>query len=164
MALITLTPGCTVRAPLKAVGSPLWQQPSWMIFSKPRLENCCHCDYIAVYDGPSVHSRHLGTLCHSNKTLNFFQSSSTYMTVVFRTDSSAVARGFNAEFSSSVPASSGQWRMQEVHWHEGFILIHEANSDPTKSSKCLLIMSRMALKVIVWFVPATTVLLDWSLL
>ncbi|XP_029691031.1 CUB and zona pellucida-like domain-containing protein 1 [Takifugu rubripes] len=70
------------------------------------LENCCSCDYVAVYDGPSVGSPFLGKLC--NKTVTSFHSSSNYLTVLFRTDSSVVARGFKAEFTSSLPASSGR--------------------------------------------------------
>ncbi|CAL8391408.1 unnamed protein product [Arctogadus glacialis] len=71
-----------------------------------QLENCCSCDYVAVYDGPSVNSRPLGKLC--NNTLNFFQSSSTYITVLFRTDGSGTGRGFNAEFKSSLPPGAGR--------------------------------------------------------
>ena len=81
-----------------------------MIRCASRLENCCSCDYVAVYDGPSVNSRPLGKLC--NNTLNFFQSSSTYITVLFRTDGSVTGRGFNAEFKSSLPPGAGQCRLQ----------------------------------------------------
>uniref|UniRef100_A0A8C4ZJP6 CUB and zona pellucida-like domain-containing protein 1 n=1 Tax=Gadus morhua TaxID=8049 RepID=A0A8C4ZJP6_GADMO len=77
-----------------------------MIRCASRLENCCSCDYVAVYDGPSVNSQPLGKLC--NNTLNFFQSSSTYLTVLFRTDGSVTGRGFNAEFKSSLPPGAGR--------------------------------------------------------
>ncbi|XP_078145009.1 CUB and zona pellucida-like domains 1-1 protein [Centroberyx gerrardi] len=72
-----------------------------------QLENCCFCDYIAVYDGSSLNSRPLGKVCE-NGTLDSFHSSSNYMTVLFRSDSSVVGRGFNAEFTSSLPSSSGR--------------------------------------------------------
>ncbi|CAL8255030.1 unnamed protein product [Lota lota] len=78
----------------------------YLSFTDLQLENCCTCDYVAVYDGPNLNSRLLGKLC--NDTLNFFQSSSTYITVLFRTDGSVVGRGFKAEFSSSVPTGSGR--------------------------------------------------------
>uniref|UniRef100_A0A3B4UV73 CUB and zona pellucida-like domains 1, tandem duplicate 1 n=1 Tax=Seriola dumerili TaxID=41447 RepID=A0A3B4UV73_SERDU len=61
------------------------------------LENCCNCDYVSVYDGPSVGSRYLGKVC--NNSLNTFYSTSNYMTVLFRTDGSVVGRGFKAEFA-----------------------------------------------------------------
>ena len=101
-----------------------------MIRCASRLENCCSCDYVAVYDGPSVNSRPLGKLC--NNTLNFFQSSSTYLTVLFRTDGSVTGRGFNAEFKSSLPPGAGQYRLQ-VNQHGRFMLFHMAKPDPTKS-------------------------------
>ncbi|XP_056466219.1 deleted in malignant brain tumors 1 protein-like [Gadus chalcogrammus] len=78
----------------------------YLSFTDLQLEDCCSCDYVAVYDGPSVNSRPLGTLC--NNTLNFFQSSSTYLTVLFRTDGSGTGRGFNAEFKSSLPPGAGR--------------------------------------------------------
>ncbi|KAF7656751.1 hypothetical protein LDENG_00036610 [Lucifuga dentata] len=78
----------------------------YLSFSYLQLENCCSCDYIAVYDGPSVSSRYLGKVC--NSTLNSFYSTSRYMTVLFRTDSSVVGRGFRADFTGSLPPSSGR--------------------------------------------------------
>uniref|UniRef100_A0A3Q3WNQ1 Uncharacterized protein n=1 Tax=Mola mola TaxID=94237 RepID=A0A3Q3WNQ1_MOLML len=65
------------------------------------LPDCCSCDYIAVYDGPSVNSQYLGKVC--NTTLNSFYSSSNSLTVLFRTDGSAVGRGFKAHFTNSLP-------------------------------------------------------------
>lgn len=79
---------------------------AFIIFLKNRLENCCTCDYIAIYDGPSVNSRFLGKVC--NDSQSSFYSSSNYMTVLFRTDSSVVGRGFKAEFMSSLQPSSGK--------------------------------------------------------
>ncbi|KAI9535539.1 hypothetical protein NQZ68_003093 [Dissostichus eleginoides] len=81
-------------------------QRIFLSFDYLQLENCCGCDYINVYDGPSVHSRFLGKVC--NDSLSTFYSTSNYMTVLFRTDSSVVGRGFNADFISSLPASSGR--------------------------------------------------------
>ncbi|XP_029926944.1 deleted in malignant brain tumors 1 protein-like [Myripristis murdjan] len=72
-----------------------------------QFENCCYCDYIAIYDGPSLGSRFLGKVCE-NSTNDFFHSSSNYMTVLFRTDGSVVGRGFSAKFTSSLPPSSGR--------------------------------------------------------
>ncbi|KAL3050481.1 hypothetical protein OYC64_012502 [Pagothenia borchgrevinki] len=81
-------------------------QRIFLSFDYLQLENCCNCDYINVYDGPSVNSRFLGKVC--NDSLSTFYSTSNYMTVLFRTDSSVVGRGFNADFISSLPASSGR--------------------------------------------------------
>ncbi|CAL8299181.1 unnamed protein product [Merluccius merluccius] len=72
-----------------------------------QLENCCGCDWVAVYDGPSVNYPLLGKLCEGNTTSSF-QSSSRYLTVVFRTDSSVVDNGFNAFFSSSLTLATGR--------------------------------------------------------
>uniref|UniRef100_A0A7N8XTI6 Deleted in malignant brain tumors 1 protein-like n=1 Tax=Mastacembelus armatus TaxID=205130 RepID=A0A7N8XTI6_9TELE len=82
-----------------------YDQKIVLTFTYLQLENCCSCDYIAVYDGPSVNSRYLGKVCNS---LNSFYSSSNYMTVLFRTDGSVVGRGFTAEFIGSLPPSSGR--------------------------------------------------------
>lgn len=77
-------------------------------FTDLQMERCCQCDYIQIYDGPYVNSRLLGTVCDTNNsTLNTFYSSSNHMTVVFRSDSSVVGRGFRAEFSNSLSPSSG---------------------------------------------------------
>eukprot|EP00066_Takifugu_rubripes_P029885 XP_011619151.1 PREDICTED: deleted in malignant brain tumors 1 protein-like [Takifugu rubripes] len=86
-------------------------QKVFLSFRFMELENCCSCDYVAVYDGPSVGSPLLGKLC--NKTVTSFRSSSNYLTVLFRTDSSVVARGFKAEFTSSLPANSGFKKRKE---------------------------------------------------
>ncbi|XP_046885840.1 deleted in malignant brain tumors 1 protein-like [Hypomesus transpacificus] len=84
-------------------------QRVYLSFTSLELENCCNCDYVAVYDGPSVNSRPLGKLCSGgNTTLDAFHSSSSYLTVVFRSDRSVVSRGFQAQFSSSLPASTGR--------------------------------------------------------
>uniref|UniRef100_A0A3Q1EFK3 Deleted in malignant brain tumors 1 protein-like n=1 Tax=Acanthochromis polyacanthus TaxID=80966 RepID=A0A3Q1EFK3_9TELE len=79
-------------------------QRIYITFDFVELENCCSCDYVSVYDGSSVYSGLLGKVCNGN-VASFF-SSSTYMTVLFRTDSSVVARGFRAEFMSRVECSS----------------------------------------------------------
>ncbi|XP_076833991.1 CUB and zona pellucida-like domain-containing protein 1 [Brachyhypopomus gauderio] len=71
------------------------------------LEHCCNCDYVRVHDGPSTASPLLSKLCY-NDTLQDFHSSSSHMTVVFRSDHSVVARGFKALFSSSLPAHTGR--------------------------------------------------------
>nr|XP_033956096.1 deleted in malignant brain tumors 1 protein [Pseudochaenichthys georgianus] len=83
-------------------------QRIFLSFAYLQLENCCGCDYINVYDGPSVNSRFLGKVCNNSLQQSTFYSTSNYMTVLFRTDSSVVGRGFNADFISSLPASSGR--------------------------------------------------------
>ncbi|XP_064173128.1 deleted in malignant brain tumors 1 protein-like isoform X2 [Anguilla rostrata] len=72
-----------------------------------QLENCCSCDYIEVYDGSSLSSRPLGKVC-LNSTTEDFHSSSRYLTVLFRSDSSVVSRGFRADYTSSLPDSAGR--------------------------------------------------------
>ncbi|XP_027134033.1 deleted in malignant brain tumors 1 protein isoform X1 [Larimichthys crocea] len=90
-----------------------YDQRVFLSFTYLQLENCCSCDYIAVYDGPSVSSRYLGKVCQnnnnnsSNSISETFYSSSNYLTVLFRTDGSVVGRGFNADFLSTLPQSSG---------------------------------------------------------
>ncbi|XP_068424078.1 CUB and zona pellucida-like domain-containing protein 1 [Clinocottus analis] len=83
-----------------------YDQRIFLAFTYLQLENCCSCDYIAVYDGPSVGSRYLGKVC--NNSLSTFYSTSNYLTVVLRTDGSVVGRGFNADFISSLLPSSGR--------------------------------------------------------
>ncbi|XP_051936792.1 deleted in malignant brain tumors 1 protein isoform X6 [Hippocampus zosterae] len=80
-------------------------------FSYLQLQGCCSCDYISIYDGPSVSSPYLGKFCNdgnNNDSFNFFYSTSNHMTVVFRSDGSVVGRGFRAEFTSALPQDSGQ--------------------------------------------------------
>ncbi|CAG05080.1 unnamed protein product [Tetraodon nigroviridis] len=81
-------------------------QKVFLSFTFVELENCCSCDYVEVYDGPYVGAPLLGRVCNKNGTS--FHSSSNYVTVLFRTDSSVVGRGFKAEFTSSLPPSSGR--------------------------------------------------------
>ncbi|KAJ4949694.1 hypothetical protein JOQ06_021203 [Pogonophryne albipinna] len=83
-------------------------QRIFLSFDYLQLENCCGCDYINVYDGSSVSSRFLGKVCNDSLQQSTFYSTSNYMTVLFRTDSSVVGRGFNADFISSLPASPGR--------------------------------------------------------
>uniref|UniRef100_A0A3Q2Z397 CUB and zona pellucida-like domains 1, tandem duplicate 1 n=1 Tax=Hippocampus comes TaxID=109280 RepID=A0A3Q2Z397_HIPCM len=79
-------------------------------FSYLQLQSCCSCDYVSIYDGPSVNSPYLGKVCNDNNnnndSFNFFYSTSNHMTVVFRSDGSVVGRGFRAEFTSQVNCSS----------------------------------------------------------
>uniref|UniRef100_A0A8C3AQL6 CUB and zona pellucida-like domains 1, tandem duplicate 2 n=1 Tax=Cyclopterus lumpus TaxID=8103 RepID=A0A8C3AQL6_CYCLU len=79
-------------------------QRIFLEFTYLQLDNCCSCDYISVYDGPSVNSRYLGKVC--NNSLSTFYSTSNYLTVLLRTDGSVVGRGFSANFISSLPPSS----------------------------------------------------------
>ncbi|XP_077960816.1 CUB and zona pellucida-like domain-containing protein 1 isoform X3 [Gasterosteus aculeatus] len=84
-----------------------YDQRIFLSFTDLQLENCCGCDYISIYDGPSASSQHLGKVCEGNQQATFY-STSNYLTVVFRTDSSVVRRGFNAAFMSSLPSNSGR--------------------------------------------------------
>uniref|UniRef100_A0A672GND2 CUB and zona pellucida-like domains 1, tandem duplicate 1 n=1 Tax=Salarias fasciatus TaxID=181472 RepID=A0A672GND2_SALFA len=83
-----------------------YNQRVFLAFTYMELEyGCgCACDYINVYDGSAYSSNLVGKIC--NNTLTSFYSTSTYMTVVFRSDSSVIARGFKAEFMSSLKPSS----------------------------------------------------------
>ncbi|KAM3605921.1 uncharacterized protein V6R79_007305 [Siganus canaliculatus] len=83
-----------------------YNQRIYLEFTYLELENCCGCDYIAIYDGSYIGSSYLGNVC--NDSLTSYISTSNYMTVLFRTDSSVVARGFKAEFSSVLKSSSGR--------------------------------------------------------
>uniref|UniRef100_A0A8C8EUK2 CUB and zona pellucida-like domains 1, tandem duplicate 1 n=1 Tax=Oncorhynchus tshawytscha TaxID=74940 RepID=A0A8C8EUK2_ONCTS len=84
-------------------------QRIFMSFTDLELENCCSCDYISVYDGSSVQSQMLGTICDFNNdtSLAAYHSTSNYMTVLFRSDQSVVSRGFRAMFSSSLASNQG---------------------------------------------------------
>ncbi|XP_061767662.1 deleted in malignant brain tumors 1 protein-like isoform X2 [Nerophis ophidion] len=77
-----------------------------LTFPYLQLESCCHCDYISVYDGPSVNSPYLGKACENASSV--FYSTSSHMTVVFRSDGSGSGRGFRAEFNSALPQNSGK--------------------------------------------------------
>ncbi|XP_061084687.1 deleted in malignant brain tumors 1 protein-like [Conger conger] len=68
------------------------QQQVVLTITDVQLENCCSCDYIAVYDGPSLSSQPLGKLCYNNIT-DYFHSSSNYLTVLFRSDRSVFRNG-----------------------------------------------------------------------
>ncbi|XP_029554355.1 deleted in malignant brain tumors 1 protein isoform X4 [Salmo trutta] len=84
-------------------------QRIFLSFTDLELENCCSCDYISVYDGSSVHSQMLGTICDfNNSSLAAYHSTSNYMTVLFRSDQSVVSRGFRAMFSSSLASNQGR--------------------------------------------------------
>ncbi|XP_035652196.1 deleted in malignant brain tumors 1 protein-like isoform X2 [Oncorhynchus keta] len=85
-------------------------QRIFMSFTDLELENCCSCDYISVYDGSSVTSQMLGTICDLNNdtSLAAYHSTSNYMTVLFRSDQSVVSRGFRAMFSSSLASNQGR--------------------------------------------------------
>ncbi|MCI4382268.1 hypothetical protein PGIGA_G00012940 [Pangasianodon gigas] len=82
-------------------------QTIFLSFHDFDLERCCNCDYVNVYDGPSTASHLIEKLCHNNTTHLDFQSSSSYMTVLFRSDYSGVGRGFKAYFSSSLNPNTG---------------------------------------------------------
>ncbi|TTX39227.1 CUB and zona pellucida-like domain-containing protein 1 [Bagarius yarrelli] len=83
-------------------------QTVFLSFQDVDLERCCNCDYVNMYDGPSTASRLIGKLCHNDTNQLDFQSSSSYMTVLFRSDYSGVGRGFKAYFSSSLNKNTAQ--------------------------------------------------------
>ncbi|KAK3562973.1 hypothetical protein QTP86_012593 [Hemibagrus guttatus] len=92
----------------------LWQlwaptgQTIFLSFQDFDLDHCCNCDYVNVYDGPSTGSHLLGKLCHNDTNHLDFQSSSSFLTVLFRSDYSGVGRGFKAYFSSSLNHNTGR--------------------------------------------------------
>ncbi|XP_039189271.1 ovochymase-1 isoform X3 [Crotalus tigris] len=57
----------------------------------------CIWDSLSFYDGPDQHSQLLGTLCGHKRNLQLY-SSSSYLTVHFRTDGSVGAKGFKINF------------------------------------------------------------------
>ncbi|XP_067858399.1 deleted in malignant brain tumors 1 protein-like isoform X2 [Heptranchias perlo] len=58
----------------------------------------CSHDYIIIYDGPSINSALIATTCTGSN--NIFVSSSSSMTVYFRSDSNETRRGFSAYYYS----------------------------------------------------------------
>ncbi|XP_078420929.1 scavenger receptor cysteine-rich domain-containing protein DMBT1-like isoform X3 [Cetorhinus maximus] len=64
----------------------------------------CSYDYIAIYDGPSTNSVLLSKFCNGSDEI--FTSSSSSMTIYFRSDSSVTRRGFAANYSS-LPNNDG---------------------------------------------------------
>ncbi|KAL7861402.1 hypothetical protein SRHO_G00128430, partial [Serrasalmus rhombeus] len=89
------------------VSAPAGQR-IFLSFVDLELQHCCDCDYINVYDGSSTASSLLGKLCYNDTTLRDFHSSSSYMTVLFRSDGSGGARGFIGFFSSSLPGNTAR--------------------------------------------------------
>ncbi|XP_073668382.1 CUB and zona pellucida-like domain-containing protein 1 isoform X2 [Paramisgurnus dabryanus] len=83
-------------------------QRIFLSFADIQLERCCNCDYISVHDGSSTGYPVLGRICFNENTNQTFHSSSPYLTVVFRSDSSVVSNGFKAIFSSSLTADQGR--------------------------------------------------------
>ncbi|KAG9268325.1 CUB and zona pellucida-like domain-containing protein 1 isoform X1 [Astyanax mexicanus] len=79
----------------------------FLSFVDLELQDCCGCDYVNVYDGSTTASPLLGNLCF-NSGLQDFHSSSSYLTVLFRSDYSVVARGFKASYSSSLPSNTAR--------------------------------------------------------
>ncbi|XP_073683512.1 scavenger receptor cysteine-rich domain-containing protein DMBT1-like isoform X2 [Garra rufa] len=67
-----------------------------MIFTDVDLETCC--DYIRIYDGPSIHYPLLGEIRdYRNQS---FKSSNNDLTVFFFSDHSVTRKGFHAEWIS----------------------------------------------------------------
>ncbi|KAF4084479.1 hypothetical protein AMELA_G00129210 [Ameiurus melas] len=83
-------------------------QTVFLSFQDLDLDRCCNCDYVNVYDGPSTAYHLIGKLCQNSTSHLDFQSSSSYMTVMFRSDYSGVGRGFKAYFSSSLNLNTGR--------------------------------------------------------
>ncbi|XP_053365761.1 deleted in malignant brain tumors 1 protein-like [Clarias gariepinus] len=82
-------------------------QTIFLSFQDLDLDSCCSCDYVKVHDGRSTSSRLIGQLCHSNRSHMNFQSSSSYMTVLFKSDYYGAGRGFKAYFSASLDEITG---------------------------------------------------------
>ncbi|XP_066549031.1 deleted in malignant brain tumors 1 protein [Amia ocellicauda] len=74
----------------------------FLTFTDLDLENCgsCGCDSVSIFDGPSTSSHLIAKICQ-NTSSDSYHSTSNTMTVLFRTDSSVVRRGFRAIYSSS---------------------------------------------------------------
>ncbi|XP_052436107.1 CUB and zona pellucida-like domain-containing protein 1 [Carassius gibelio] len=83
-------------------------QRIFLTFADVQLERCCNCDYITVYDGSSTDHPQLGKVCFNDTSHQVFHSSSHYLTVVFRSDSSGVSHGFKALFTSSLTEEQGR--------------------------------------------------------
>uniref|UniRef100_W5MNU8 CUB and zona pellucida-like domains 1, tandem duplicate 1 n=1 Tax=Lepisosteus oculatus TaxID=7918 RepID=W5MNU8_LEPOC len=79
-------------------------QKVFLTFTDFELESCgsCGCDSVSIYDGRTSSSPLIAKICQ-NTTSDSYHSTSHYMTVVFRTDGSAVRKGFRAIYSSTVP-------------------------------------------------------------
>lgn len=78
-----------------------------LTFLDLEIESCCTCDYITVFDGPTVGDTELARLCNTS-SLGTFQSTSNQLTVVFRSDQFQQSRGFMAEFISFLPSDMGE--------------------------------------------------------
>ncbi|XP_064922872.1 cubilin isoform X1 [Columba livia] len=64
----------------------------------------CQFDVIDVYDGGSIDSPLLGSVCSNSH--NVFNSSGSQLTVLFRTDSTVTQRGFEASYRSFLVSNS----------------------------------------------------------
>nr|XP_015202544.1 PREDICTED: deleted in malignant brain tumors 1 protein-like isoform X3 [Lepisosteus oculatus] len=84
-------------------------QKVFLTFTDFELESCgsCGCDSVSIYDGRTSSSPLIAKICQ-NTTSDSYHSTSHYMTVVFRTDGSAVRKGFRAIYSSTVPVYGAQ--------------------------------------------------------
>lgn len=80
----------------------------------------CGFDYISVYDGSSTGSRLLESFCSANTKV--FHSTSRYLTVTFRSDSSVTRPGFYATYSVvGRLLKVFTWCQVRLLWHQNFL-------------------------------------------
>ncbi|XP_051943733.1 CUB domain-containing protein 2 isoform X1 [Hippocampus zosterae] len=72
-----------------------------LLFLDFQMENNegCHFDYVALFDGPTVTHRHLGTYCGANKPPATITTASQLL-LVFKSDFNIGGRGFKAYYYS----------------------------------------------------------------
>lgn len=72
-----------------------------LLFLDFQMENNegCHFDYVALFDGPTVAHRHLGTYCGANKPPATITTASQLL-LVFKSDFNIGGRGFKAYYYS----------------------------------------------------------------
>lgn len=66
----------------------------------------CNNDHLKVFDGPSIGSRPLGTFCGSSIPQNL-KSTNNSLTLLFKTDSSQTARGWELHFWETLGPQNG---------------------------------------------------------
>ncbi|KAK4871991.1 hypothetical protein RN001_016115 [Aquatica leii] len=111
--------GGTLTSPKGSIMSPYYPEPYnedtdcyWkitvgagsvvqIVFVDLELENHDEClmDFVEILDGPNLNSKSLGKFC-KNSNIPFIRSTSSIVTVLFRSDSSVQARGFHLQYNT----------------------------------------------------------------
>ncbi len=95
------------------------QNCKWLIYARGRKkkvslrftqfkleEKPCNFDYVKVYDGDkATEDNLLNTEC-GRVSQRQYKSTGSYLTVVFRSDTSVADRGFEAQFKKKIPGRS----------------------------------------------------------